>query len=135
MDKELKLANEIAEAELLIMKNTTELNRIEREEKDNKIKSQFKYMIVNGKLKPIKGGLQLRMENGLPVGIDDYGTGAVSWSLTKTKEEAKDRQLINNVIWAVRRLSWAAINAPNEVEGLKGVILTGGRSRGGYEEL
>ena len=132
--EELRLAEEIAAANLLIMTNTTKLNRIEREKKEA-ITPEFKYMIVLGKLEPVNRNLKFTLENGLPVCNDDYGMGSVRWSLVKTKEEAKERQLIDNVIWAVNRLSYAGNEYPEEVPELKEIILTGGKSRSGWENL
>lgn len=102
---------------------------IEREELSKGLCSLYPFMIVNGRVERTPRVFKIEFEHGLPILIDDYGMGSVGWSLIEKKEDAARRQLMDNVIWAVRRLPWAVENAPDEVPGLQEVILTGGKSR------
>ena len=107
------------------------LMEAEAEEQFKQFKDRFKYMIVNSEIKKIPANARFSVvfPDGLPVMVDDYGMGACHWSLLEKKEDAKARQLMDNVIWAVRRMKWAVNNAPNELPELREIVLTGGKSR------
>jgi len=72
--------------------------------------SEYKFKIVNGKLEDAENCEVSFNEYGLPVHIDDYGTGSIHWSLIKHKMEQGKRQTFDDVIWAVERLKFSADN-------------------------
>lgn len=61
---------------------------------------------------------------------DNYGMGAVHWSVISKPEEAFDRQLKDNVHWAKNRLNWAKQNSsPDEASKLEDIIKSNGYTR------
>ena len=102
---------------------------------NEEIRKDYKYMIVNSRLEeiPTTRELTLEFEYDLPCANDDYGMGSCNWSLVKTKEEAVERQLKDNVNWAKRRLGWAKEKASyKEVMELEEIIATKGKSRNNW---
>ena len=97
----------------------------------NTLKKKYKFMIINGKVESTADikSFKVKYPYGLPVLVDDYEMGICHWSLIENEADAAERQLLDNVFWAVERLPWAIQHSQEEIKYLKEVILSGGKSR------
>ncbi len=68
-------------------------------------------------------------KNGNQYFIDDYGMGANHWSIITHPDQAYERQMQDNVLWASDRLAWAKKNNITEVDTLLEIVATNGASR------
>ena len=89
------------------------------------------WCLVNGDVKMMEFPLESLLidKDGLRYFVDDYGMGAVRWSVINTPKEAYKRQLQDNVKWAKERLIWAKEHAKSEIDELQTVIDSNGWSR------
>jgi|SaaInlStandDraft_2_1057019.scaffolds.fasta_scaffold68172_2 hypothetical protein len=71
----------------------------------------------------------LRWGEAGPHYLNDYGGGCTHWSVVAHPSEAFDRQLKDNVVWAVNRLPFSEEHCTNEVEEIREVINSNGYTR------
>jgi len=61
--------------------------------------------------------------------VDDYGMGACHWSVINHPEDAEDRQMADDVLWAKDRMNFAMNESQEEIPGLQQIIKTNGYTR------
>lgn len=95
--------------------------------------SRYKFISVNGELRPfdpMRFKDYCKWMEGIPVYVDDYGGGAVYWTLISSPENHEIELEKVWKVWAASRFPWALSESPREVEELLEVMRTGKRYPG-----